>query len=123
MIEQIDQFITQIVEVLSRLYGLPSYAVVFISCLAVGYVLKLSKKFPNDAIPVVAILWGAAFLPLIADPAADATPWRIWFGKNFLIGLVIGALAWAFHNKILSRFEDKIPFLGPRIATPPPPAP
>ena len=126
MIENIDKYIQQIVDLLGKLYGLPSYAVVFIACIAVGYVLRLWKSFPNEAIPIVAIVWGAAFLPLVADPWEDGSPWRIWFFKNFLIGLIIGAAAWVFHNQILSKFEAKIPFLGPKLVEPPttpPPTP
>jgi hypothetical protein len=114
--EQLNDTITQIVEMLGKLYGLPAFGLVFIVCLAVGYGLRLWKKFPNDGIPLAVILCGPVFLPLIADPAADSIPWRIWFFKNFLIGLIVGVAAWVAHNKLLSKFEDKIPFLGDKLA-------
>lgn len=117
--ENIDKYLTQISDLLGRLYSLPCYVLVFLSCIAVGYAMRLWKKFPNEAIPIVAILWGAAFLPLVADPANDSLPWRIWFVKNFLIGLIIGVIAWVFHNKILSKVEGKIPFLGSMLTDPP----
>ena len=91
---------------LSKLYGLPGGVLVLVSCIAFGYLLKLvpAKWFPNAGIPVAVILWGCAFNMLMADPRADALPIRVWIGKNFLIGLIIGVIAWMIHNKIIKRF-------------------
>ena len=48
---------------------------------------------------------------LIADPRADDFPIRIWLVKNFLVGVIIAGSAWTFHNRLLKRIEEKIPFL------------
>ena len=109
--DKLDDILTQATELLSKLYGLPGGLLVLLSCLVVGYFLRIWKAFPNSAIPVVVVLWGPVFNMLIADPLADKLTIRIWLVKNFLVGVVIGGLAWLVHNKLLSRIEDKIPFL------------
>lgn len=102
--------------ILSKLYGLPGGVLVLLSCIAVGYVLRLWKWFPDKAIPVVAIIWGPIFNTLLADPKSDDLPLRVWICKNVLVGLLIGVIAWVVHNKVIARFEDKIPFLGKQLA-------
>ena len=111
MIEQLNGTLEQVTDLLGKLYGIPGYVLVFISCIVVGYVFRVVKTFPNSAIPYVAILWGPVFNMVIADPNADDLPIRIWLVKNFLVGFIIAGGAWAFHNKLLKRVEDKIPFL------------
>lgn len=107
--DTIESYIDQAVDLLQKLNGLPAIALVAISCLVVGYVLRFIKKFPNDAIPVVVTIWGMWYA-VVAD-ANNTIPLRVWTVRNLLIGLVVGFLAWLFHNLILSKIEDKIPFL------------
>jgi hypothetical protein len=93
------------VDLLNKLYGLPAIAIVMLGCLALGYLLRFIKAFPNDAIPVVCILFGAVLLPTLAD-ARGPMPLRIWLVKNAMLGLIVGCLAWITHNILLSRLED-----------------
>jgi hypothetical protein len=110
-IDWVDTILQQAVALLGKLYGLPGGLLVLVSCLTVGYALRMWKWFPNQGIPVVVVLWGPVFNMLIADPLADTFPIRIWLVKNFLVGVVIGGAAWLIHNKVLKRLEDKLPFL------------
>ena len=91
---------------LNQLYGLPAIALVFLSCIVLGYVLKLVKGFPNDGIPLAVILWGAILLPLLTEYKPGGL--RIWLLKNILVGVIAGFIAWLFHNKILAKIEDKL---------------
>ena len=100
--------IDQIIGYLNQLYGLPAAALVFLSCIAVGYALRFIKAFPNGGIPVAVILWGAIIMTLVADARASNMPLRVWVVRNVLVGLFIGFCSWLFHNMILSKVEDWI---------------
>lgn len=99
---QIDQAIGW----LNQLYGLPAAALVLISCLAVGYVLRFIKAFPNNGIPVAVVLWGAIAMTLVADSRATSMSLRVWIVRNVLVGLAIGFISWLIHNLLLSKVED-----------------
>jgi len=109
-------YLNQLLQWLDKIQGLSAVALVFLSCIVVGYALRFIKRFPNDGIPVVVILWGALAMLIIADPRASTMPARIWTTRNLLVGLIIGLAAWMAHNFILAKLEDfiakKIPSLG-----------
>jgi hypothetical protein len=91
---------------LNGLYGIPATALVALTCIVWGYVLRFVKSFPNNGIPLAVILWGAILLPVIAD-GNSKLPFRVWLVKNILVGLVTGFVAWIIHKQALSRLEDK----------------
>lgn len=97
-----------ILSALDKIQGLSAVALVFFSCIVIGYVLRFVKAFPNNAIPVVVILWGALAMLFIADPRATTMPARIWTARNVFVGLIIGFVAWFTHKIVLSRLEDMI---------------
>ena len=82
-------------------------ALVVAACLVVGYVLRTIRKIPNEVIPPSVIIIGTAVYPFLADTAQG----RNADFKNAIVGMTLGFLSWTFHNKILKRVEDKIPFL------------
>lgn len=102
--------INQILSALDQLQGLSAVAVVALTCIVAGYVWRFLhfKWFPNEAIPVFVILWGAFAMSVIADAKPGAVPFRIWFFRNVFIGLIIGFLAWLAHAFIIKRIEDWI---------------
>lgn len=108
--------IDKIIGYLNQLYGLPAVALVAFSCVAVGYVLRTVKRFPNDGIPLAVILWGAIAMSLVADARANNMSLRVWICRNVLVGLVVGFASWMLHRVVLSRVEDwivsKFPDLG-----------
>ena len=116
-----------ILDSLGSLYGLPGYALVALSCIVLGYVLRALRFFPNQGIPLACVLWAMVLNPLLANGRTAADSPRVWLLKNILIGMIVGFLAWILHKLILRRFEDKIAglakFLGdeadPAAAAPP----
>lgn len=101
-----NDYIDKIVSALNTLYGLPAVALVFGSCIALGYVLRFVRRFPNDGIPVAVILWGGIAMSVIADSRASSMPLRVWIVRNLLVGMIIGLGAWLVHKIALSRLED-----------------
>jgi hypothetical protein len=102
--ETIDKVITE----LSKIQGWPAVALVFASCIVVGYIWKGMKLswFPNEAIPMAVIAWGAFAMTMSADVRATGYSLRLWLFRNVLIGLTIGFTAWMSHYFIISKIED-----------------
>lgn len=111
-LDSIDSFL----KILDNIQGLSAAALVALSCIVVGYALRFIKRFPNDGIPVVVILWGALAMLFIADPRATTMPARIWTARNIMVGLIIGALSWLVHKIVLSRIENLIASKVPSMA-------
>lgn len=108
----VGDVIEQSIALLNSVYGLPGHVLVGLTCVILGYMLRFYRKFPNDAIPLVCILWGMVFNPLLADERVAGSSMRLWLVRNVLTGFVTGAVAWAIHAKIIKRFEERIPLLG-----------
>ena len=104
--ETAETFLEQVTQFLNNLYGAPAGVLVILICIIAGYALKKVKSFPNDAIPIVVILIGAAIYPLIADDRNDITL-RVWIVRNLGIGLILGFAAWVIHNKVIKLITDK----------------
>jgi len=98
-------WLENILSILNKLEGLNAGALVFFSCIGLGYLLKFIKRFPNDSIPLVILLWGPLFMMFIADARSTTMSARVWVGRNLLVGLVIAALAWGAHYYFLYRIE------------------
>jgi len=113
---------------LVKIQSWPTVGLVFALVIIVGYCLRFWKKFPNEAIPTVVILVGAVGMILISDGKPDDIPSRVWNTKNFIIGLIIGFIAWMAHNLVISKIEDFLSTkfavvnkaLGPKDPPPPP---
>jgi hypothetical protein len=110
-----NSFSDSFIQLLNSLYGLPSSLLVGITCIIFGYALRLAKNFPNNGIPLACILWGMTFTPLISDIPAH-TSFRVWLGRNILLGAIIGAGAWLAHKWLLKRVEDRVPLLGSMLS-------
>ncbi len=103
---QAESILETITDYLQKLEGAPAIILVILSAIVLGYALRRLKRFPNNGIPVVVILWGGIVYPLIADANNDLTL-RVWLVRNVTIGLITGFVAWVFHNKILKRYLDR----------------
>lgn len=112
-----NQILTFITDLLGKLYGAPGAVLCLLASLGFGWLLKGAKKFPNDAIPYVVVLFACVLNMVLADPRADTLPLRLWVAKNFAVGLIIGVIAWQLHHRWLRQIEDKIPFLKGWLAS------
>lgn len=106
--ETLNDWLNSATEMLGKLNGAPGYVLVFVSCIALGYVLRNVKRFPNDGIPVAIMLWGGMFNMLIAHDEPIAL--RIWIARNLILGVIIGVAAWLIHKYGISKLEDRIPW-------------
>jgi hypothetical protein len=97
---------------LGKLYGLPGYVLVALSCIVLGYILRAARSFPNGAIPLACVLWAATLTPILSDATPAGVSHTEWRLRCALIGMVVGFCAWVFHRAVLSRFEDRIPGLS-----------
>lgn len=111
IVNQIDYGIGTLNAMLSKLWGLPYLTTVAILCFVVGLFLRHHKTFPNAAVPLVVIVCGAVFAPLLADPRADTLPLRIWVAKNVVVGIIIGIVTWVSHRYALKPLARKVPWL------------
>ncbi len=112
--ETINSYLDQATQLLGKIYGLPSVMLVFLSCIGVGFVIKRWFKWiPNDAIPAIVPLWGMGFMLLIADSKTDALPFRIWLGKNALVGFIVGIIAILVHRYAIKPLFKKLHMQSP----------
>ena len=116
--ETLDNLLSQ----LEKIQGWPAVALVFASCIVVGYLWKFLpfKWCASAATPAFVILWGAFAQSMLADGRPAGASLRLWIWRNLLVGLVIGFAAWLTHNLVISRIED---LLAARFGKPAPTPP
>ena len=109
---------------LNKIQGWPAVALVFASCIVIGYAWKFLpvKWFADESTPVIVILWGAFAQSMLADARPDGGSLRLWIVRNVLVGLVIGFFAWMLHNIVLKKIEDFLTAKFGGQADAPPPA-
>lgn len=98
----VQPWLDWLVYILNTLYGLPGAALVFVFCLALGYAIKANPRAPNAVIPWVVMLASPLMTLLVSEPPAGGAT-RVWVARQVMVGVVTGACAWAFHNRILKR--------------------
>jgi len=99
----------ELIELNAKLLDLPAGVLVALFSITIGYVLKSAQFFPNNRIPVVVVVIASIMFPILQFCAyaakGDYDLW-LWVPKNFVVGAIIGFIAWAFHAQILKRFVD-----------------
>lgn len=89
----------QIIGWLNSLYGMPKVGLVFIFCLAFGFILKRVKPLDNSAIPGYVALWGGVWLPALSDwPNSSAKNVTQFILLNIAIGFIVGTAATLLHR-------------------------
>lgn len=86
-----------------KLVGLPSGVLILIACAGLAILLRWLKFFPNRFIPLVVVGLSIASFMLTA-PADATTALRIWIGRSFLIGLVIGIVACIIQRFVVRKW-------------------
>ncbi len=87
------------------LIGAPAGLLIFILCIAMGYVWKMVRVLPNRFIPLVVMLTGAVLYPLLMW-TKEGPPVPV-IVRNAILGFIVGFAAWLFHRLLLKRIEDK----------------
>jgi len=121
---------------LDGIQGWSAASLIFASCIIIGWCLRAWKWFPNRTIPMAVVAWGGALFSFIANARPTTMQQHVWIVRNFIVGTIIGAIAWATHRLVLKRIEGLI---GAKLAdgfettlfkkepsdakTPPPPPP
>lgn len=82
----------------------PAAVLVFLMCIASGYVWKAIHIFPNRFTPLVVMFVGS-FLLMGLTWAVDAAAPHVL--RNACVGFIIGFAAWLAHRLILKRIEDR----------------
>lgn len=80
--------------------------------LLVGYVFRLVKSVPNDAIPLLCVFTGAITYGLLAPPAMADPRFHNPTTRLYIVGAFLGFVAWVAHNKFLKQFEDRFQWLS-----------
>lgn len=93
-------YLQQVLQINDQLLGLPALPLVFVGCLAVGYMSKAIPFLDNRWIPAV-VLGFAVLAYLGMTPLSDAPS----VFRAVVLGVIAGAAAWLVHNKFLSRWE------------------
>lgn len=121
-------YLNPLIEALTKLHG-PPLVIVFL--IVNGYMLKMTKVFPNRFIPLVnAILAPALTILLVEWPDKEQT-WMLkvkWpaiaaWATSLLQGTLYNFIAWVGHAKFLRKWiDDKVPAMSGNtdiIAKPP----
>lgn len=82
-----------------------------LAMIALGYLLRVVPSFPNKWIPMVCILGAPILYPLLISDGQIAPTVKNPIVLKVLIGFLLGVLSWFGHDKVLSKVEDRIPFL------------
>jgi hypothetical protein len=116
-----------IIKLNDQLMGAPAGVLVIFLSIALGYLLKGIRVFENRFIPLAVVIASTVLFMLLSPTRAVDTPLRIWLTRNFIIGFILGFVAWALHKLVLQHIEDNIPGLNQWIAQDdkggPPPTP
>lgn len=78
----------------------PAGILVFVLCIAFGYVWRAIKVLPNRFTPLVVMLFGCGFNLALNWKG----PERLRFAVG---GFIIGFAAWVVHRLVIKRIEDK----------------
>lgn len=82
----------------------PAAVLVFIMCIASGYVWRAIRVFPNRFTPLVVMLAGAFLLMGLTWVSHSTAPVIM---RNACVGFIIGFAAWVAHRLVIKRIEDR----------------
>jgi hypothetical protein len=95
----------QIIEWNNKLLNAPAGVIVGLVCIALGYVGKMTKPFPNRFIPAAVMACGSILFTLLTWQKGIDVP---TVTRNACIGFFIGFVSWLVHRLIIKRFEQKL---------------
>jgi hypothetical protein len=89
-----------------QLWGAPSGVLVILFAIMLGYLLKTLPFVNNRYIPLTVVVFCTTAFMIIAPAHSPDMAERIYIGRNFIIGAILGFTAWTFHAQILRRWID-----------------
>jgi hypothetical protein len=101
-----------LLDLIQQLHHMGPEMLLGLSMIGLSYGLRFIPVFPNVWIPAVCIFAPMFIQPLIADPSRLTNFPHYPVVRFALEGLLIGVVAWMFHNKAIKKLEDK--FLAKR---------
>lgn len=107
---------SKLIEWNNELMGAPAGVLVVLLSICLGYLLRGIRVFENRFIPLVVVIASTILFMLLSPTREAGTPLRIWLTRNFIIGFILGFVAWGLHKLILQHIEDKVPGLKEWIA-------
>lgn len=87
-----------------QLMNAPAAILVYILCIASGYVWKMIRVLPNKFIPLVVMCIGAILLVMLTWAAGLSIQ---AITRNAVVGFIIGFIAWLSHMFVLKKLETK----------------
>ena len=98
-------YLDQLLQWSDQMNGLPALPLVFLGCLASGYVFAAIPVYKNRWIPAgvfaVGVVFNLSITPL--DNLQAGT-------RAVILGLIAGGASWLFHKLVLSRWIDVTQF-------------
>ena len=104
-------------DIIKTVGNLGPEALVMVAMLAFGYVLRIVPRFPNNWIPLSCLLFTLVCYPLLSNPGRVSFDAEHPLIRMELTALVLWVCAWLAQTKVLSKIEDKIPWLKGLLAT------
>lgn len=95
-------YLDQALKINDALLGLPALPLVFLGCLACGYMLKTLPFYKNRWIPAGNFVFG-----IVANLMLSGTRTSFEIGQAFILGIVAATAAWIAHRRWLSSWIDE----------------
>lgn len=90
-----------------KLDGAPLGVLLYFMCFGVGFVIKRTKWFSNSIIPIAIMVFAIGIFMAGSPPRDPKVALRIWLTRNFLLGGIIGFMAWMTHQYGWKKLQDK----------------
>jgi hypothetical protein len=116
---QAVSIVEDIVKTLSTLSG---GALTVIICIAVGYVVKLTRRIHNRWIPLIVLAVGMVCYPLVSSTADQPPEMAHPIVRQIGLGLVLGCVSWLMHQAFLRKILDSKMFKDDDTKPPFPPS-
>lgn len=103
-------YLDKLLDYNQQLIGLPALPLLFIGCLAFGYMVKGFPFISNRFIPTCVVLLGIVGNMALCLDNLQAN-WRgavVTLVRQGALGGIVSALAWFVHNKWIKPVEDKV---------------
>ena len=93
-------------EFINSLGGLPKGSLVFLWCIAFGFVMKRLRWVDNRSIPLFVILWGCVWLPALSDfRSSPIETVRIYIFSQIAVGGIVGLLSTFSYRAIRATWK------------------